>query len=347
MNILSDDDRRVLGIDGCIVGEGELADFRAVAEGRGAVSSLSLATLVTSSAFATPRLDVPARVGLELSFSESRGAVVRVVDSESRPLAVRTESQAEGAFAPDARDPGTVYVDLDAAGLVAVGRDDGRGVLLRRTPNGVLVVDFHPPGVSVPPLAPVDAPLGMLAMESGKWVSEEVARLGNAGPLGHVIAVGLIARLTDQSASASELVGRLLNGKAAGTTAVHSRSWARDMSAEQAETVADLALVVVDRVWHLLDELWERMAPQEEWWIDTFTVTALERDDLECARVVLAERGEANRIAASLDVVDSKGREISSGMPYALSIASERLYRARLADPDAWWACFASPEWDR
>lgn len=122
------------------------------------------------------------------------------------------------------------------------------------------------------------------------------------------------------------------------------REWARALSPEQAKTLADVALAVADRLGETLDDLYERMAPGEEWWLSSFHTACVERDDLEAVRLILTEQGGAARLAMRLDQLDRAGRRLTASIPQVIVLTDERLYRAHLADPYAWWASLAAPE---
>jgi hypothetical protein len=61
------------------------------------------------------------------------------------------------------------------------------------------------------------------------------------------------------------------------------------------------------------------MSPAEEWWQSSLRSTCLERDDLECVRLLLAERLSDDRVSRALYLADLKAIGAAFG---------ERGYRA-------------------
>jgi hypothetical protein len=242
---------------------------------------------------------------------------------------------------------------------------DGSGILIRGAPNGFSVVDFYPPAPDIRPLAPVTAPIASWRARCGDaWLRGELEqREGLDDSWQQVVAAGLLARLMAPPPNAANLVDALLNAPGRASAAPLDRVaeeavaygagagpengprvWARGLAAEQADTVIDLALAVADRVGATIDDLYAAMSPAEEWWPSSLQATCLERDDLECVRLLLAERAGDDRVSRALDGLDPRGHRLIASIPRILKLPDERLYRARLVDPDAWWSALAVPE---
>jgi len=63
----------------------------------------------------------------------------------------------------------------------------------------------------------------------------------------------------------------------------------------------------------------------------------VERDDLECARVMLDHVDGAEAFGASLERVDSEGTLLMRYVPVGAVPTDERIARAAEIRPDAWW----------
>ena len=69
------------------------------------------------------------------------------------------------------------------------------------------------------------------------------------------------------------------------------------------------------------------------------------RDDLESVRLLLAFRGEAGAFEGELRRFDAHGQKAYAGTAgVAQCLDNERLRRARVIDPEAWWALAATGE---
>jgi hypothetical protein len=341
---MTDEERSALGIEFATTGEVEMVLLPTAAEGRTGTAR-ALATLAAASSFSTPRIDAAGRVGMRVSVSDERPSVVRVIDEASQPVTARSAGAAGAWIEHDLQDPGTVFVDLELAPLVSVGRTNGSGLVLRRDGRGLFIGDFYPPPLATAPLAPVRAPIESWCQgDVDLWLVDQVKQYaGTDDSWRQAVAAGIFARLRQVGLEARETIARLLAGDLA-VIDDRPRAWARDLSAQQVETLVDFALVIADRVEGTLDDLWAHMAPGEKWWVATFRSAAIERDDLESVRLLLVERGVADRVQRTLNSIDHRGREMVAGIPRVVSIEDERLYRARLADPEAWWARLAEAE---
>src|SRR5262249_44864506 len=142
-----------------------------------------------------------------------------------------------------------------------------------------------------------------------EWLADELRARAEGGAWHAAVGAGMCARLREVGSPEERrrLVRAILAGRP-GEAGSAPRRWARELSPEQARTIEDLLLAVADRVEASLDDLEASMLPGESWWRDALVRTCMERDDLECARLVLAERGEANRIGPALDALDAAGR---------------------------------------
>ena len=114
------------------------------------------------------------------------------------------------------------------------------------------------------------------------------------------------------------------------------RRWVRSLEPEQVSTMGRLALAEAERLGEAAGHL-ERSDPESDAWRDEWRQLCHRRDDLEGVRVLLAERGASQALDSHLAAVDRAGRALRMSAPLARLGPDERLRRARLADPDAWW----------
>jgi hypothetical protein len=342
---LTEAERTALGLRDVCFGEEQFIPTSDVAGyGRSPVAAVALATLVATAHFSEWKIDPAERVGMRASVCDERTAVVRVVDSSGTAIHARSAQPGEGWLYRDVEDVGTAVVDLERAGAVSLARADGSGILIRLAPNGFAVQDFYGQGASITPLAPVRGPIELWLAECGDaWLANQLRLRANLDDSWqHAVAAGMGVRLAGLPADPTGYVEHLLAGQTSTSSPI--REWARQLTDAQAETVADLALAVVDRIDGALGDLYDEMAPGEAWWCSSLHAVCAERDDLESARLILAERGAAMAPTAALDSLDAAGRRLVASIPRVVVLNDERLYRARLADPMAWWAQLAVPE---
>lgn len=332
-----------LGLENAILGEEERIPLTSPVHGHGFAGPLpagALPQVARTGDFIPLRSAAAHRVGLSLSDLSERAAVVRIEDDAGAPLFVRAASDAPHV----ATLPSAVVIDLSGGEPACIERGDQSGLILGVAMQELLVIDFYPAVEAIPALAPVEAPLERWIAEcDDEWVSKQLGRCSRAGgSWQNAIGAGLFARLSNPPADAARLVKQLLENPSS-VPLPPARPWARALAGEEVATLEDLALAAVDRVSAQLDDLEESMAPGEDWWCKALHNTCVDRDDLECVRVVLAERGARDRIAPALQDLDWRGRRFMATLPREVSFSDERLWRARLGDPTAWWAEAAEP----
>ena len=342
----SDSERAALGLNEVTFGEEQFVQATSgAAHGRAPVVAATLTALVAAANFSTPRVGAAERAGMRVSVCDDRPTVVRIVEEAGAEIHTRSLAGGEGWLHRDEQDVATVFVDLDCGRVVSVSRPDGSGVVLRAGANGFSVIDFYRFAGSIPPLSPVRAPLDeWSAACSDPWLVEELQRRSSLDDAWqHAVAAGLGMRLPAPPADAARQVNQILSGEVPREVSP-IREWARQLSTQQTETLVDLGLAVADRVGGTVDDLYLEMAPAEPWWRSSLHAVCLERDDLECVRLVLVEGKAEGRVSGALDGLDMSGRRLIASIPRVLLLPDERLYRAQLADYEAWWATLAVPQ---
>ncbi len=170
------------------------------------------------------------------------------------------------------------------------------------------------------------------------WLQAQAARtLETRGSWSVCVAAGQHGRLADPAAFGDPraIVEAQLRGDAPGWLSA-PRRWVRSLEPEQVSTMSRLALAEVDRLSELADHL-ERADPEADEWLEDWRRLCYARDDLEGVRVLLAERGVSADVDAHVATLDRAGRSLRVAAPLARLGRDERLRRASLADPDAWW----------
>jgi hypothetical protein len=253
------------------------------------------------------------------------------------PVSVRVGRTGVGlTYQPD-QEPNVAWVDVARSGAFLV--ETGSGRLICHVEGGQLHVQELRSTVSLAPLAEVAEPAeGWMRASRDGWLEQEAARtLGAPGAWSVCVTAGRYARLVEPAAygDPKETIEAQLRGESLEWLA-SPRRWARALDTEQASTMSRLALAEVDRLGEIADDL-ERSDPETDGWVDEWRRLCYARDDLEGVRVLLAERGESQDLDAHVAALDGTGRSLRMTAPLARLGRDERLRRARLADPDAWW----------
>lgn len=285
--------------------------------------------------------EVAREVDFEIGICAEFPEIVRVSDLRSLPVLVRTRSRAPDGWVISPDDPGTVFVDLDRSGAVAVLRVDRTGVAVRAAGEEYSICDIAPT-TTVEPLAEVAPPIAewLRDVPDDTWLHQEVAeKLERRDSWQLSTAAGLLARLyLPSTPSAREAMVRdWRDGRRAGPN-VAVRSWARTLGDEELATLDDLALAAVDRIVASIEDLEDTMAPSESWWREALYDTCRERDDLESMLFLLAETGWGRRALVAAEALDAVAEAFARSIPVALEMDDERFRRVREACPHAWWA---------
>ena len=252
-------------------------------------------------------------------------------------MSVRVGPSAQGRTFQPEKEPNVAWVDASRSGPFLV--ETGSGRLLCFVERGQLNLVAVSAPVALAPLAKIAEPAdGWMRSSRDGWVAEQAARtLETGGAWSVCVAAGQHARLADAAAygDPKDTVEAQLRGESPGWLAA-PRRWARSLAEVQVSTMSRLALAEVDRLGEVADDL-ERSDPETDAWREDWRRLCHARDDLEGVRVLLAERGASNDLDAHVAALDRAGRSLRMAAPLARLGRDERLRRARLADPDAWW----------
>ncbi len=323
-----------LGLSGLELGEVEVVDLPEGLVGQ-AMGIPTLAELRTR-VMAPMALAVLTAVGIQGHVSPEGSRVVKFLSpSPGEPLIVRALARSGAGGVIPSDDADVVWVDLRAAEAFLL-EGGGRRVVCLVEGDRLLVREVAP-AVALEPLAAIPVPEGWLGMSSDAWVNEQVAErlaVGDSWSVG--VAAGMQARLVQPARPVAP--GGVLEA-----SITRPRAWARALPAAEASTLERLALAEVDRLNGLLDELAALPAdadPSAEWRSDWLRACE-SRDDLEGMRLLLFEAGRAEALSQQLALVDRAGSSLRMRAPLASVPPGERLRRARLMDPDAWWGWLA------
>ena len=250
---------------------------------------------------------------------------------------VRVGPAGQGRTFQRPEEPEVAWVDAERAGPFLVESDAGR--LLASVERGRLTLQRVSPPPASAPLAGIAEPAdGWLRSSRDAWLQDEARRtLETPGPWPVCVAAGLHARLADAGVHGdpAAIAEALVRGEVQPWLAA-PRRWVRSLAPEQVDTMRRLALDAVDRLGALAAEL-EGAEPEGDGWREGWRRLCRSRDDLDGVRVLLAERGAARELDAAVGALDRTGRALRMSAPLARLGPDERLRRARLADPDAWW----------
>ena len=170
------------------------------------------------------------------------------------------------------------------------------------------------------------------------WLQAQAARtLETRGSWSVCVAAGQHGRLADPAAFGDPraIVEAQLRGDAPGWLSA-PRRWVRSLEPEQVSTMSRLALAEVDRLSELADHL-ERADPEADEWLEDWRRLSLRaRRPRGRARAAGRARCLGGRRRARRHTRPCR-RVAAVAAPLARLGRDERLRRASLADPDAWW----------
>jgi hypothetical protein len=175
--------------------------------------------------------------------------------------------------------------------------------------------------------AVMDEELKALASErlqADRWVSTTVA--------------GMLARLQTPGTD-TEARTRLaaLQAGRDPSPALKPRLWVRSFSPAQRDALERFARVRARSLASRLASLVDRLSPDLPDLVEQWRTLCHERDDLEGVRVLLREAGSGAGLEGALHDADTPGRAIRFSWPPGVEVDDERLRRAALSNPAAWW----------
>lgn len=119
--------------------------------------------------------------------------------------------------------------------------------------------------------------------------------------------------------------------------ALKPRAWARSLSPSQRDALERFARMRTHSLSRRLASFLDRLTPDGPNLVERWRALCHERDDLEGVRVLLREAGVGDQLEAALREADSAGRAVRFSWPRDVDVDDERLRRAALSNPGAWW----------
>ncbi|MCL4821789.1 MAG: hypothetical protein KJ067_21865 [Vicinamibacteria bacterium] len=295
------------------------------ASGLGAAVTLAmLAAGARTAPVAHPGL---AEAGLTAAYAIDAPRLIEL--ASEGPITVRASPDGADAVLQSPEHPNVAWLDLFRSGPVAV-TTSRLTLLVVPGEKGLLLREV------VPPDAPLEAPLAdWLASCSDPWLVEQLRPLARDG-WSAAVAAGMLARLVEPRHLGHERLTALVAGRVDPELA-RPRQWARSLSPA---AVATLERRAVERAQSLLSPLVAlepRIDDDAPDWPAEWVALCRSRDDLEGVTILLHEAGRGERLEAALAPVDDLGRRVAAGVPLRRVPRDERLRRAALNDPDAWW----------
>lgn len=304
------------------------------------VDTTTSATAGDFDTLAATRLD---EVGIAIRVSRRAPHVVEVSTPDGQPLTWTSKGSTPSAIASDPNEPSVVMLDARGAAPAWLRRPDGCGIAVLDDLAAPLLVPLHPLIPLMPPPPDLDIPLEAWLDEvsDDPWLHDTASRGARFTDVWHRVAVaGALARLHEQASPAAartQFDGLLADG----SSASGPRAWARSLAADQAAHVARLVEAEVEALDSNVAHLRRDFRPEDEDWKTLLRSTCLRRDDVESVRLLLLEAGRWDETASLLGALDARASRFVESFPFQVTLDDERLRRAALRDPDAWWACFA------
>jgi hypothetical protein len=309
-------------------------------------AALAFSTLAASGFVDVPFAVVSAQAlgRLDAAVSAPGTHVMRLSAPRGHAMHVRVPDgwRAEDVSYVPEEDPGTVYVDLAAVPAVLV-RGGTDVVVLHADQRGVVVTGV---ARSVESMAPLEQPPALgawLAACDDAWLVEQVAPLSTAGdPWTAAVAAGMLGRLTTPGSPTQARAWLDAARRGEVSESIRGpRRWAAALSSSdvarlEAQAVADAAALALD-----VEEAVTDVDARADGWEDTVRELSHRRDDLEGVLLLLDAAGAADATRAALAAVDREGLVLRLAIGNEALEHDERLRRAGLKDPDAWWAAHA------
>lgn len=335
-----------LGLSGLTVAPGAVQlewshadDSHALGAGGAAVAFSALASMAF---VGEPFSDVrDAALGrLEVAVSSPMRRVLRVSAPAGVPLHVRVPDGADAAeltYIPD-EDPGTAYLDLSApvAMVVRAGTDM---VLVQGDGAGVLATPLMPSPTALSGLASMPDIAAWVGPCTDTWLAEQVEPLaGSADAWSRVVAAGMLARLPmpADGTQARTWIAALRSGVIDATLA-GPRRWIRSLGAEETQAIVDAAVSECASLSLDIEDTVADVDADRSGWDDAAREVTQRRDDLEGVLVLLDARGADADLRAALASVDRAGASLQASLPADWATGDQRLRRAALKSPGAWW----------
>jgi len=277
---------------------------------------------------------------LHMAVSSPAQRVLRVSAPAGVPLHVRVPDGHDAShltYVPD-EDPGTAYLDMSMSLAMIV-----------RAGSDIVLVDSDAAGLRATPLMPSSLALSALTSlpdvtswcgdAADPWLVEQVQPLA-ASPeaWSRVVAAGMLARLLTPAdgAQARAWLAALREG-AVDAALAGPRRWVRSLGDADAQAILDVVVSECASLTLDIEDVVDDVHAAREGWDDAAREVAYRRDDLEGVLVLLDARGADAPVRAALAAVDRAGTWLQAALPADWASGDERLRRAALKVPGAWW----------
>jgi len=304
-----------------------------------AAIAVGLSSLLGSVRFHEVNLGVARAAEMSLHVGSHDGLTGNVVAASSTrglPVTQRWEHPAPERAAAHPEDANIACAAATEGDRIAFLNTDGGGVLVEATPNGLSVSAIRPRHVEA---ARFDARV-IVFEHADEWLQQEALRhVEREGPLGPIVGVGMVSRLARPASAgaAADTVGAMLEGRLPRSVTAPI-AWMRSVPGEAVRAASDMAVRSAGALERHIEGLWRTMAFVSGEDAQRLREVMVERDDLECARVMLDHVDGAEAFGASLERVDSEGTLLMRYVPVGAVPTDERIARAAEIRPDAWWA---------
>lgn len=303
-----------------------------VAEGKGLAAAIaSVAALVTSDPaavhFAETNLPHIEQAGFEVRPLVGNQNIMMVASSQGLPLSLQSLDKTEARAVLDEHDADVCYVEANTGDIHVVALPDGRSLLIVGASTSPKIA------VAKGNLSSLVAALQQSVAPHDGWLSAFMAAQDRT-PYGVAKALGGCSRLLDTKAFAQGSLQQLERGEL-DALLLKPRHWVQQLNAELVQEIVAAALQDVQQAQQLFLENRETAASELA---EPLLELAHKRDDLESARMLLAEIGASDPLEEQLFELDSQVAPFVASLPRQLVPADERSSRVLRADPALWWS---------
>lgn len=257
------------------------------------------------------------------------GQAFRWVSSTPAPAVREGES---GEYFVEFTQPGGAVAFLNAQNEGVLLYYEGRDLL------GAQVLQFPDGLFKTPALtSPIET---WLASTQNPWLRQAVrAQLSRGDSWWHWVAVGLFYRfwVPDTREARRQLMQTLLAGGQAEQTK-DILSWVQGLPADMVDWLADRTLMALERLHLGLQEI-DGYVQDGELVLEAEMREVLTlRDDIECAKVLLYQRAQYQKVVGAIRVVDALGEMVVRALAAEFDLNDDaRLFQAVVANPEGWW----------
>jgi hypothetical protein len=122
-----------------------------------------------------------------------------------------------------------------------------------------------------------------------------------------------------------------------GLAAAHQ--WLLGLERAQQEQIERLAMAEIDTLARQLDEIVDSAEPDDPTWLWALTDLCERRDEVEAVRVLLGTAACRDSLDEQVHAFDTWASDAVEPFLSTVFLESEKLARAAVVDPDAWWVC--------